>query len=79
VQDRDQEQAQKSSQPGEDAAEFMSEGAEDGVGGVARTTFEIAVVEMTPSAYMWPMTGSMAEPSSQLAPDGAKHPALDWR
>jgi hypothetical protein len=61
VQDHDHEKAQKSSQPGEDAAEVVTEGAEDGVGGVARTTFEIAVAEMTPSAYIWPMTGSMAE------------------
>ena len=39
--------AQKKSQPGEDATEIVSDGGEDGVGGVAGATFEITAADVT--------------------------------
>ena len=70
MQDHDQEKAQKSCQPGEDAAEVVSEGAEDGVGGVARTTFEIAVAEMTCISYRFNLTVVFWPPGTTLAQAG---------
>jgi len=44
----------------------MSDGGEDGVGGVA--AFEVAAAEVA-VAFMCPITGSMAEPGEMLGSD----------
>jgi hypothetical protein len=63
------------SQPGEDTAEVVSDGGEDGVGGVAGATFEIAASEVTFSLEV-AYHGLDGGASSQLAFDGAEDAAL---
>jgi hypothetical protein len=47
VHDRGQDSGQKNPQPCEDASQVVSDGGEDGIGGVSGTTFEIAATEVT--------------------------------
>ncbi|MCP1854751.1 hypothetical protein ACVI1L_004500 [Bradyrhizobium sp. USDA 4516] len=42
-----QDQAPKSPQPGEDAAEVVADGREDHIGGIAGAAFEVAAAEVT--------------------------------
>jgi hypothetical protein len=44
--ERDQDQTHKRSQPGDESAEVIADGGEDGVGGIAVVASEIAAAEM---------------------------------
>jgi hypothetical protein len=55
-----QEEAAKKPQPGKDAAEVVTDGGEEDVGGIAGATLEVASPEMTFRLQV-PMMGSMAE------------------
>src|ERR1700736_3241839 len=73
--DRDQEEAQKRPQPGEDSSEVVADGGEDGIGGVSGTTFEITATEVT-LGFQVADHGLDGGASSQFAFDDAEDAAL---
>jgi hypothetical protein len=75
VHDRGQDSEQKNPQPCEDASEVVSDGGEDGIGGVSGTTFEIAATEVTFSLEVADH-GLDGGAASQLALDDAEDAAL---
>ena len=72
---RDQDLAQESPQPGEDASEVVSDGGEDGVGGIAGATFEIAAAEVAFGLHVADH-GLDGGSTSQFAFDDAEDAAL---
>ena len=70
-----QDFAQESPQPGQDASEVVTDSGEDGVGGIAGTTFEIAAAEVTFGFHVADhrLDGGS---TSQFAFDGAEDAAL---
>jgi hypothetical protein len=67
----DQDQEQKLSQPGEDEAEVVASGGEDGVGGVAVAAVEMAAAEVTVGLHVTDH-GSDGAAASELALDGTE-------
>jgi hypothetical protein len=60
IEGRDQYQEQKLPEPGEDEAEVVADGGEDGIGGIAGAALEMAAAEVT-VGFQWPITASMAD------------------
>lgn len=73
--DRDQAEAQKSPQPCEDALEVVSNGGEDGIGGVSGTAFGIAAAEVALGLHMADH-GLDGRSASEFALDGSEDAAL---
>ena len=67
--------AQEIPQPGEDAAEVVSDGGEDGVGGITGAAFEIAAAEVAFGLHVAD-DGLDGGSASQLAFDDAEDAAL---
>jgi hypothetical protein len=75
VPQRDQDQAQKNPQPGEDESKVVADGGEDGVGGIASGSLEIATAKMALGFHMADH-GFDGGAAAQLALDGSEHTAL---
>ncbi|MGY3225005.1 hypothetical protein ACVIM5_005612 [Bradyrhizobium sp. USDA 4512] len=73
--ERDQQQAQKFSEPGEDATEVVSDGGENDVGGIAGAALEVAPAEVS-FGFEVSDDGLNGGAAAQLTLDGAENTAL---